>query len=160
MNFDLAKAIRFLLLLIGIVIFASITWKFRNAEWIQKLLQVDDPATVNIKFDNGSARDNPPAATIASAPARAQEQGSQNNAPGVIKKCLRGREITYTDQICPSDAKVAPVTGGNVTVVGTPKAKAERSNAAEPGPKALRDALDLSGNVNIREKMMDRAVNQ
>ena len=73
---------------------------------------------------------------------------------------MRGKEITYTEQACPSNAKVAPVTGGNITVVGAPKAKVERSNAVEPGPKTLRDALDLSGNENLREIMMKRVVNQ
>ena len=160
MKSDLGRVVRVLFLLVGIGIAASLAWKSRNAEWVQKLLQVDGPATVNIKFDNGSVRDTAPAAATASTPTRVKDQGSQNNAPGVIKKCLRGKEITYTDQVCPADAKVAPVTGGNVTVVGAPKAKVERSNTAEPGPKALRDALDLSSNENIREKMMERAVNQ
>ena len=159
MNFDLNKAIRFLFLIIGIAIVASITWKSRNAEWIQMLLQVDAPEKVNIKFDNGSVRDNLPAGSTAVSPNRTKDHGAQNNAPGVVKKCLRGKEITYTDQVCPSDANVAPVTGGNVTVVGTPKAKVERSNTFEPGPKALRDALDLSGNENLREKMMERIAN-
>jgi len=160
MKFDLGNAVRFLFLMIGVALVASSAWKYRNAEWVQKLTQVEDPAKADIKFDNGSVRDATPASRMASSPIVANGQGHQNNAPGVIKKCLRGKEVSYTDQACPSDAKVAPVTGGNVTSVGGTKAKTERSSAIEPGPKALRDALDLSGNQNLREKMMERVINQ
>ena len=61
MKSDLGRVVRVLFLLVGIVIAASLAWKSRNAGWVQKLLQVDGPATVNIKFDNGSVRDTAPA---------------------------------------------------------------------------------------------------
>lgn len=65
-----------------------------------------------------------------------------------------------TDQPCPVNARVGPIKGGSVTVVGATKTKPETQAAVEPGPKALRDALDLSGNENIRDKMMERAINR
>ena len=157
MQLDLGK--KTLLLCFGVTIVASTAWRYRNAQWVQQFLQVDGPAKVNIKFDNGSVRDGQRTGGPRQASER-QNQSSSDNAIGKLKKCLHKDEVIYTDQPCPVNARVAPVKGGSVTVVGATKTKPETQAAVEPGPKALRDALDLSGNENLREKMIERAINR
>lgn len=155
MKLDLGKKTRLLILGVGAIIVASTAWRYRNAPWIEHLLHVDGPAQVNIKFDNGSVRDVQPPARAAPTSSSRNDQ----NAVGKLKKCVRKYEVIYTDQPCPVDAKVAPVKG-NVNVLGATMTKPESANSAEPGPKALRDALDLSGNNNLREQMMERVINR
>ena len=159
MKIDLSKKTHLLLVCIGVAIVASTAWRHRNAQWVQQLLQVEGPAKVNIKLDNGSVRDVQPRVT-SEQPSKLKNEPSSDNAIGKLKKCLLKDEVIYTDQPCPLDARVAPVKGGSVNVIGAAKATGENTNAAESGPKTLRDALDLSGNENIREKMMERAINQ
>ena len=110
---------------------------------------------MNIQFDNGTVREAPVPASPASAASAQVFEGE----PGKLKKCLRGNTVTYTDQNCPPGTKAAAVTGGNVTVVPSEKPKpAARDAAANNSRNTLRDALDLSGNDNIRDKMMERAI--
>ena len=159
MKLDLGKKTGLLVVCIGVAIVAATAWRLRNTEWLQQLLQVDGPAKVNIKFDNGSVRDVQ-AVRSPEQSSKRQKQPSSENAIGKPKKCLHNGEVIYTDQLCPVDARVAPITGGNVTVVGAIKTKPETPTTGEPGPKALREALDLSGNENLREKMIERAINR
>jgi len=132
-------------------------WSHRNDEWVQKLLRPDGAAKIDIQFDNGSVRD---AAVILGQPPGTSSNRAVENTPGTMKKCLRGREVVYTDQLCPAGAMVAAVNGGNVTVLEANKPKKNERTPSQDRHTSLRDALDLSGNENIREKMVERAINK
>jgi len=59
--------------------------------------------------------------------------------------------------------KGTSVSGGNVTVLPSinPKPLRQPEGAQAPsGRSTLQDALDLNGNDNIRDKMMERAINR
>lgn len=114
------------------------------------------PGAPAIDFDNGSVR--APASATALAP---------GTVPGQLTKCVRGSETVYTHFTCPPGHKAAPMRGGTVTVVpgGAPAAKPPQGGSASAaglppnGAKAsLHDALDISADPRLRERMVDRAV--
>lgn len=102
-------------------------------------------------FDNGTVRDVP-------APA-ARPTAALTRADG-LRKCVRGSQTTYTNFDCPAGFKQKNVTTDRVTVL---EAQAGRAAPASK-PKAagaqrrLQDALDLSADDKLRERMMERAV--
>lgn len=156
---DPGKKTHLLILGVGVAMVAATAWRYRSAQWLQQLTQVDGPTQVNIKFDNGSVRDKP-LGDNTEATANPTPQRSQENALGKVKKCLRGKEVIYTDQPCALDAKAAPIQGGSFTVMESAAAKTQGTSSRQPGPKALRDALDISGDDKLRDKMMERVINR
>ncbi|MFO1337275.1 MAG: hypothetical protein U1F53_03425 [Burkholderiaceae bacterium] len=98
---------------------ALVAWRHR--EEVQAFFSRPPAPAKPIVFDNGTVRDTaPPPAPDASAPVAA--------APlprGTMRKCLRGGEVTYTDQECPPGFKEKPVSGSKFSVVkGQPGAAA------------------------------------
>ena len=152
------KPFHYLLIGLATLVLGSTGWRHRNDAWVQDLLRPAGPAVTSIRFDNGSIRDNQPL-----APRNAAADSALNTA-GKLKKCNGPHGVIYTDQICPSGSKAEAVNGGNVTVIDSGASKTDTAAKADAsktdGPKTLRDALDLSGNNNLREKMVDRAVGQ
>jgi hypothetical protein len=158
MDSYVGRAVRYVLMGIVILAMGRLAWQHKNDAWIQTLFRPDGPAKMVIQFDNGSVRD---AGTLPGGkPAESAGNTAQENTPGKLKKCLKGNEVIYTDNLCPVGTKVAAVDGGNVTVLGGSPPKPKVSGASHDGPKSLRDALDLSGNENIKDKMMERAINK
>ena len=146
----------------GIVFLAGVVgmtaWRHRDDAWVQALWRPEAPPKP-VVFDNGSVRDS---AVPVQPPASAAAKGP-DNLPGQMKKCIKGKQVVYTDQPCEAGAKVAAVTGGNVTVVpsNTPKPATQPQGGQAPaGRSTLHDALDLNSNDNIRDKMMERAINR
>lgn len=137
------------------LIVTAVGYRHRNDEWLNGLLRPAAPAAP-IKFDNGSVRDKDAGVAKSAASTSAQ----YDPPPGVMRKCVRGRELLYTDQPCPKGSSAEGVTGGNVTVLQGGIVPTEKARPATSGQKTLRDALDVSGNDNIKEKMIERAVNQ
>lgn len=157
MGSNVIRNARYLAVGLVVVVIGRMAWDHRNDGWIQKFLRPDGPAKVDIRFDNGSIRD---AAVILGQPPGASNNRVVENTPGLLKKCVRGREVVYTDQLCPTGATVTAVNGGNVTVLDANKPKKEERITSQDRRTSLRDALDLSGNENIRDKMMERAINK
>ena len=158
MDSYVGRAVRYVLVGIVILAMGRLAWQHKNDAWIQTLFRPGGPAKVAIQFDNGSVRD---AGTL-SGGKTAESAGdvAKENTPGKLKKCLKGNDVIYTDKLCPAGTKVAAVDGGNVTVLGGSPSKPKDAGASHDGPKSLRDALDLSGNENIKDKMMDRVINK
>jgi hypothetical protein len=145
------------LLTLVLVVLASVGWRHRNDAWVQGLLRPPAPAKA-IQFDNGSVRDTLP--RIPEDGASAAHEQALNNLPGKLKKCIRKAQVVYTDQPCPAGFSAEPVSGDKVTVLEspTPKSNPGGKAAAPDARKTLHDALDLSGNDNIKDKMMERAI--
>jgi hypothetical protein len=153
----LIRSARYVIVGLLVAVIGKVAWSHRDDDWIRKFLRTDGPAKIDIRFDNGSVRD---AAVILGQPLSTSSSRAVENTPGKMKKCLRDREVLYTDQTCPAGTTVAAVNGGNVTVLGANKPKNEAQTTSQDRRTSLRDALDLSGNENIREKMMERAINK
>lgn len=148
---------------VGVVLLVGVAgisaWRHHDDAWVQALWRPEPPRKP-VVFDNGSVRDKAqPVLPSASATAKAPD-----NLPGQMKKCIRGKQVIYTDQACEAGAKVEAVTGGNITVVPSmtpkPATPAQGATQAPTGRTTLHDALDLNGNDNIRDKMMERAINR
>jgi hypothetical protein len=77
---------------------------------------------------------------------------------GQLKKCVIKDKVTYTDQECPMGTKVAPINSGTVVVLESQKPKTKDAQSTQGGQKVLRDALDISGGENLKDKMIDRAI--
>jgi len=130
-------------------------WRFWHGMSAQGPDPSARPVAPAIDFDNGSVR--------APASAVARPAGA---VPGRLTKCVRGSETVYTHFTCPPGHKAAAMGGGTVTVVpGT--TRAETAQAGRPagtglppnGAKAsLHDALDISADPHLRERLVERAV--
>ena len=119
-----------------------------------------DPKPREIVFDNGSVRDL--TAPAASAPAA---KVNELSPPGVMRKCVRGDQISYSNLTCPAGFRERPIKAEPVTVVPAVRVPATPAAAAPPGqspgpnnPRSLRDALDLKPDEQLRQRMIDRAV--
>lgn len=148
------RPLHYALIGVAVLLLGTSGWKHRNDTWVQDLLRPSGAVQTTIRFDNGSVRDKLSAAT------HAPNDASALNVPGKLKKCAGPQGVIYTDQICPPGSKAAPVNGGNVTVIDGTASKSEVAKPPGDAPKALRDALDLSGNNQLREKMVERAMGQ
>lgn len=152
----LSRSARVALVAFLVIWVVALGWRYRNAEWIRQMLRPPEPVK-QILFDNGSVRDARPTVDARASPPTLQQD---NTPPGVMRKCVRGNEITYTDVPCPTGTQVSGLKQGNVTVVDRIAPVEKESGKQAQGNKSLMDALDLSGNENIKDKMIERAANR
>ena len=144
--FTLNRSIRYVLAVVAVVVLGKLIWVHRNDDWVRNLSRPGGPATVDIKFDNGSVRE-----------VAVTERAVKSDA-GKLKKCLIKGQVTYTDQDCPIGAKSAPISGGTVVVLESQKSMTKEASSAQGGQKTLRDALDISGGENLKDKAMERSI--
>jgi hypothetical protein len=118
----------------------------------------NEPMAKPIVFDNGTVRQPkssmPPVAgadgaAAPSAPALAQ---------GEMRKCMRGKEVTYSNVVCPDGFKTTKVESNRVSVVPAQTVPKPEGDDFNPR-KSMRKALDLSDPDNPREKMIEQAIN-
>jgi hypothetical protein len=103
-----------------------------------------------IEFDNGTARD-----------ASDSDSGrAVRSEAGQLKKCLLKGKLTYTDQACPVGAQVVAIKGGTVNVLESPKPPVKDAASGHSGKTNLREALGVSGGENLKDKMIERAIQQ
>ena len=100
--------------------------------------------------------DLPRSESSAAAPTSASKS---KFAPGAMRKCVKGQQVSYTNVECPAGTQEQAVTAAPVNVVqATPVPKPAQAAQASSGPAALREALDMKREETLREKAMDRAV--
>jgi hypothetical protein len=106
-----------------------------------------------IVFDNGSVRDAPMPA--ASEPTKT----AALSPPGVLRKCVRGDRVTYSNLTCPPGFRERPVSQEGVTVLPAPRpvAGSVPGSPATPHEK-MRSALDMQRDEKLRQRMIDKAV--
>lgn len=103
---------------------ALLAWRQREA--LQAFFSPPAEPAKPIVFDNGTVRDTTPA-----PPAEAGAAAGPAPLPrGVMRKCLRGAEVTYTDRECPPGFKERPVSGSQFSVV---KGQPQDRPSAGPG---------------------------
>ncbi len=131
-------------------IVAAVGWRYRDADWVRGWARSGPAEPVRIHFDNGTVREYLPASTPDAAPLA---------GPAGVRKCRRGSEISYVSGTCPAGSKEQPIAGGTVSVVpGAGAPKPPPAVAAGPRRSTLYDALDPSGEPNLRERAMERAI--
>ncbi len=106
-----------------------------------------------IVFDNGSVRDLPQHA--ASQPSRV----AALSPPGVLRKCVRGDQVTYSNLTCPPGFRERTVSQAGVTVVPAVRRAGQESGPPSAKPhEAMREALDMKRDDRLRQRMIDRAI--
>jgi hypothetical protein len=113
------------------------------------------PPPKPIVFDNGSVRDTLP------APASAPSTVTVLSPPGVLRKCVRGDRVTYSNLTCPEGFRERTVSDDKLTVVPAPataKPPAKTATAETRPGRALQGALDVQADEKLRQRMIDRAV--
>jgi hypothetical protein len=150
-----------------LLIACSAVWSKREHPWVQALWSTVEPPPKPIQFDNGTVRQYAEPGSAAT--------GTQATAPpGAMRKCVRGTQVTYTNFSCPSGFKEREVGGPPVNVLAgqapaKPAQSAKAAAAADRGgadpsqarsgaQATLHQALDLSADEKLRQKMIDRAV--
>ncbi len=157
----LPSRVRWLVLLLAVALGALVLWRTQAmwAGWLPGPARTVKP----IVFDNGSVRERP-------APAAPDAVTAKTSLPpGAMRKCVKGREVVYTQVPCASGFKEMAVGGTPVNVVTTPSARpldAVRSLGREAqghqevgAQRRLQQVLDIERNDRMREKAVDRVVN-
>ena len=105
-------------------------------------------------FDNGSVRDN-----MEELPVEVKSNTLQS-PPGALRKCVRNGAVTYSNLDCPAGAQEQTIRANNVNVLPSLESKTQSSRNQEPGGAhtALREALDIKQDDQLRQRMMDRAI--
>lgn len=80
---------------------------------------------------------------------------------GGLRKCVNGQQVSYTNVACPPGTHEQAVTAAPLTVLpATPVPKPAQAGQASSGPAALREALDMKPEPTLRDKAMERAINE
>lgn len=146
---------RNLVIALVVLLAAAITWRYRNSELIQDLVNPQQHKPVRIEFDNGTVRE------YASPASASRKAGAAPMRVGSLRKCQKAGEITYTNTYCPPGAKEMPLTQGTVNVVETPAPKPAGSvlPLQTPSPASPGDAVRKQ-EPGLRERAVDAAVNR
>ncbi|OGA98231.1 MAG: hypothetical protein A3E25_16015 [Burkholderiales bacterium RIFCSPHIGHO2_12_FULL_69_20] len=135
-------SLKSLLITAMLLIVLAFGWRYRNAEAVQRIINPPSHKPLAIEFDNGTVRQT----GAASVPGTGR--AVQVLAPGVVRKCRRGTEITYTNQTCPPGHVEQRMAQGTVNVLPA-TAVAPRAPAG-PAPAAGPD---------LRERQINRVLN-
>lgn len=135
-----------LLIAAGLLLCASVGWKYRDS-----LTQAPESLkpTQPIVFDNGSSREPPSAGNP--PPSNKGIQVRAEAPAGVMRKCVRQGETTYTNVRCPAGFHEKTVDGGHVTVIPAIAPPASTEVASTGARQRLRNALDLGPEGTLSE---------
>lgn len=86
----------------------------------------------------------------------AADPGASKDAPGGLRKCVKGQQVSYTNAACPPGTTEQAVTAGTVTVV--PATPVPKASDAASGPSGLHKALDMTRDDTLRDKIMQRQI--
>ena len=147
----LLRAIGVLALL---VLIGSYVFKLHRSGALQSWLNPAQSASKPIVFDNGSVRDQ-----LYSPAASQPKQTAALSPPGALRKCVRGDRVTYSNLTCPAGFREQAVSAEPVSVVPALKLpKAENTATAGGKHKALQEALDLKRDEQLRQRMIQSAI--
>lgn len=139
--------LRSYLIFVIAVVSAGVLWKYWDSETVQSYLRPKASSRpASIQFDNGSVREFP-----------VRPPNTKDTPPplGSLRKCQRGSEISYTNELCPPGTREVKMNSGTVSVIEMPKpAPAPANGAKKPDGSPDKDE------PSIRDKMIDRAINR
>ena len=147
-------ALKAIFCVIVLALFGAIVWPYTGAKLYQQRFHREPAKAKPFVFDNGTVREF-------AAPAASGAAIIKSNLVNALRKCQRGVEIIYTDNVCQKGFREQPIKNGSVTVIdGNPEAG---SVVGAPQPSArpvLRELLDEPGHGSLRGKQMNRALGQ
>lgn len=134
-------------IVLGLLLAAAVLWRNWQSETVQSIVRPAASTKLpKIQFDNGSVREFP-----------VKPPNTKDTPPplGSLRKCQKGAEISYTNELCPHGTREVKMNNGTVSVVEMPKpAPAPANGAKKPDGSPDKDE------PSIRDKMIDRAVNR
>lgn len=77
-------------------------------------------------------------------------------ARGGLRKCVKGQQVTYTNAECPPGHREQAVAG-DVSVLPAPPVS-KPAEEASSAPSQLHQALGLTPDPKLKQKIMDRAL--
>ncbi|MFG6489322.1 hypothetical protein ACG04R_21745 [Roseateles sp. BYS78W] len=98
---------------------------------------------------------------LAGAPRPAGEAAARpTSRSGALRKCVKSQQVAYTNVECPAGFKEQAVTAAPVNVVpATPVARgAEPQTSGSSAPSALHEALGLTRDDKLRDRITERAI--
>ncbi|MBB4845603.1 hypothetical protein HNP55_004155 [Paucibacter oligotrophus] len=107
-------------------------WRYGKPAPSQPVPQIEVQAAKPFVFNNGSRRDDEPAPPASPAAQPKRVAKTAEPAPGTLRKCAMGKEVSYTSMNCPSGFTNTQITGGTINVVDGP-APALREQANDAG---------------------------
>ena len=142
---------KYIFIALAAIVLASAGWHYRHG--FSELGASDSIRPKPIVFDNGTVRDYTPASQASGAVAQIHQ------SPGLMRKCVKGIEVTYTNFACPQGFKEKTVASDRVTVL-TDQRVAQPTQAAQGagGKPPLRQALDVSVDEGAKERAIERAM--
>ena len=142
---------KLIFLAFALLVASSAAWHYRGVFSPQPDENSSKPKA--IVFDNGTVRDYTPAAPASGASPIAQQ------APGALRKCVKGTETVYTNFACPPKFKEKAVASDRVTVLTDQGVAAPSSRPATPeGRPVLREVLDGGADESAKDRVMQRAL--
>ena len=96
----------------ALVLLALAAWRYWNAPAVQGLLR-PEALRQRVDFDNGSAR--PPRFDSEPNPGA----NTPTHSIGAVRKCLKGKQILYTEFDCPPGTREQTIEAGAVNFVPT-----------------------------------------
>lgn len=145
--------LRWLALVALAAVVLSVAFSVWRSGVVRGWLTTTPDSPPKIVFDNGSVRDAPMPA--ASEPPKT----AALSPPGVLRKCVRGDRVTYSNLTCPAGFRERPVSQDGVTVLPSQGPAAGPVAGAQAAPhEKMRSALDLQRDEKLRQRMIDKAV--
>jgi hypothetical protein len=130
------------LIVAALALAAAASWRFRNAPWVHEFLHPQAVKKLNIEFDNSTVRqyETP-------SPPDPAKKGNEPLPVGALRKCVRGSDISYTNNPCPAGSKEHALSKGTVTVLSAP-------------PKPVAPPTQAAPEPTLQQKAVERALNQ
>ncbi|MDR7331822.1 hypothetical protein [Roseateles asaccharophilus] len=134
-------------LVIALVLLAGVGLAWQQRAQLRAWLGTAPPVAAAIPSFNELGT-NQPARTVEG---RAKLSG--------LRKCVNGQQVSYTNVECPAGHREQAVTAAPVNVVpATPVARPAAAASGGGGQAALHRALDVAPDEQLRERLMDRAI--
>jgi hypothetical protein len=147
---DYKLLIKPLVKLFVVIVIGVIVWNTNPMapvrEQVQSLIRQYSPWSKEVRFNN----DEPPAVPrekefiITAIP---EKRG--------FRKCQRGSEVVYTNELCPTDAVEIQPQEPTMTVIAHPAAT---KPVQDPGSALRQELLGPDDKMSLRERMVERAV--
>lgn len=114
------------LIFVAVLFSIATTWRYRNTDFVQGIVNPKTVKPLAIEFDNGTVRQykEPDDRATAKAPPK---------PIGALRKCTKGAEVVYTNTFCPPGSKESELSNGTLTVVSGAATVPPPAQLAGPG---------------------------
>ena len=103
-------ALKAIFSVIVLALLGAIAWSYMGANFYQQRFHPELTKAKPFVFDNGTVREFVAPAALGAAIIK-------SNLVNALRKCQRGAEAIYTDNVCQKSFREQPIKNGSVTVV-------------------------------------------